>query len=95
MTEVQFVKETSQFKHVKIAVAENQQIDGTEEKQVGQSDMKNSKRKDTDSEQTSSLLTKMKNVSLTLLILLVAFLTLLTPLILLASLILINIKSTN
>ena len=98
VTEVQFRNETPNDEDFKITIAENQQIDGTGEEhvvQIGQSDTKYSKKNNTKSEQTSSLLTKMKNISLTLLILLVVFLTLLTPLILFASLILQNINSTN
>ena len=98
VTELQFVNETSTDEDFKITIIENQQINETEEEQVrhiGQSDMKYSKKNNTKREQTSSLLTKMKNISLTLLILLVVFLTLITPLILFALLILQNINSTN
>ena len=59
-TEVQFVNKTSNDENFKTAVAENQQIDDTEEEQVvqiGQSDMKHSKKKS-----SKSLLTKMKNI---------------------------------
>ena len=64
-TEVQFVNETSNDEDFQIAAAENQEMNEPKVEQdasIGQSDMKQSKKKNTKSEGTTSLLTKMKNL---------------------------------
>ena len=65
VTEVQFVNKTSNDEDFQIAATENQEMNEPKVEQdapIGQSDMKHFKKKNTKSEGTTSLLTKMKNL---------------------------------